>query len=444
MRVIKVEKKPLFFEEEKLSPEEKKYRSAVKLMESVDCVVRFETAVESLNSAAALFDGLEDYKESRQKAKECKSLAEQRQETGIQEAYLEAVNLQDNAKTKIDYRTIISEFERFPDYKDSQKRIEECKKTLRRIASRQAWRNRGIAILVLAAIAAIFWISPAKPYTKGLIRMEQGHYRIAIQHFKKAGHFLNADNMRKKCYYKQALEAYESADSEQAMVLCRKAEGRADADLLLTRIEIENISDTGVGDTIVFGKGIWQVLEADGQKRLLLCSGIVHNRTFSSDTNEWDSSLIRRWMNSACKKKLLNQGERKLLQTFSNGSEEKKQDKIYLLSSEEYKKYEKIITPAYIFPDLSKTELQSEYMEGRTSTSGKKQLTDIGEWWLKDAGGQDGTACYVDITGTLQTTGKVTEEKGVRPLIEISLDENLLEDTPSTPTPASKSNTSRE
>ena len=280
MRIIEVEKKPLFFEEEKLSPEEKKYRSAVKLMESVDCVVRFETAVESLNSAAALFDELGDYKESAQKSRICREQAKQQQETGIKEAYQEALNLSDTAKTKADYRTVISEFERFPDYKDSGERIAASKKALRKIANRQAWRNRGIAVLLLAVFVAVFWLSPAKPYTKGLIRMEQGHYSTALLHFKKAGHFLNADAMKKRCYSKQAQNAYEKGDIKRAMQLCRRAEGRADADLLVTKIEIENISAKKAGDMVVFGKGIWQVLEADGSKRLLLYSGIVHNRVF--------------------------------------------------------------------------------------------------------------------------------------------------------------------
>ena len=52
-------------EEEELTPEEQRYRSAAELMESVDCVARYERAVISLNAAADLFDKLVDYKDSR-------------------------------------------------------------------------------------------------------------------------------------------------------------------------------------------------------------------------------------------------------------------------------------------------------------------------------------------------------------------------------------------
>lgn len=158
MRVIEVEKKPLFFEEKKLSPEEKKYRSAVKLMESVDCVVRFERAVDSLDSAASLFEELGDYKESIRRAEECRSRAALTRETGIKNAYQEAVILQENAKTRADYCAVISEFERFPEYRDSQERIGECRTVLTQMADRQAWIGRGAAVLVIAVIALVLWI----------------------------------------------------------------------------------------------------------------------------------------------------------------------------------------------------------------------------------------------------------------------------------------------
>ena len=43
------------------SPEEEKYNTAVELMDAIDCVERFERAVTSLRSAAAMFEELGDY-----------------------------------------------------------------------------------------------------------------------------------------------------------------------------------------------------------------------------------------------------------------------------------------------------------------------------------------------------------------------------------------------
>lgn len=427
MKIIEVEKKPLFFEEEELSPEEKKYRDAVELMESVDCVTRFERAVESLNSAAVLFEELGDYKDSIQKAGACKKQAEITRESGIRDAYEMAVYLQDNARTKMDYRTAISEFERFIDYKDSKKRIDDCKKIIRKNANRQVWRNRGIAILVLAVLAAIFWISPAKPFTKGIIRMKQGHYNLAIDHFREAKHFLNADTMRKKCRYKQALKAYEAGKTDRAMRLCRMADGQKDADFLLTRLELEQINGKKPGDTIIFGKGAWQILAVDGKKLLLLCSSIERNQIFAADANDWETSRMRKWLNQTYKTKLLNQGERRLLQGVVNDPKGEKEDKLYLLSSQEYTKYENIIGPVFMLSEKSETEMRME-----DSLDSERRTA---EWWLRDAGSQDGTACYVDRDGKLQTNGEITQEKGVRPVIQILLDAQLLDDTTATATP---------
>lgn len=426
MRVIEVEKKPLFFEEEKLSPEEKQYRDAVGLMESVDCVTRFERAVASLDIAAAQFEGLGSYKDSAERAKACKKEAESIRDAGIRETYDEAVKLLGNAKTKIDYRTAIAEFERIPDYKDSRERMEECKSILRRIANRQAWMGRGVVVLVLAVLAAIFWISPAKPFTKGLIRMKQGHYSMAINHFKEAGNFLNADSMRKKCRYKQAVKAYGAGNANRAMRLCRMADGRADADLLLARIEIEKIRGAEAGGTVAFGKRDWQVLAVDGDKMLLLHSQCLeHDRAFAAEGNEWASSRIRRWLNRTYKKRVLNQGERRLLQEASLDPEGEKTDKMYLLDSREYAQYADMITPAYRY-------------QSSTESHPAADKTEAGEWWLRDAGSAQGFVNYVDAGGKIHTDGKVTEEKGVRPVIEIRLDEQLLEDTVATASPASE------
>ena len=49
------------------SPEEEKYNTAVELMDAIDCVERFERAVTSLRSAAAMFEELGDYEDARKR-----------------------------------------------------------------------------------------------------------------------------------------------------------------------------------------------------------------------------------------------------------------------------------------------------------------------------------------------------------------------------------------
>ncbi len=157
-------------EEEKLSKEERDYRSAVSLMESVDCTTRFEREVESLRSAAALFEALGDYKDSTKRKQECEKLATQADEVGREEAYKEALKYLEQAGSKMDYRTAIADFERLSDYKDSAEKIKECKKALEKIESKKVWKNRAIVLIVIAVIVAGFVFTPAGPMIKDMIQ----------------------------------------------------------------------------------------------------------------------------------------------------------------------------------------------------------------------------------------------------------------------------------
>lgn len=158
------------FEEEKLSKEEREYRSAVSLMESVDCATRFEREVESLRSAAVLFEALGDYKDSQKRKIECEKQAIQAEKTGKEKAYKEALLLLEEAKSKMDYRTAIADFERLSDYKDSAQKVEECKNILEKIEDKKVRTNRGITLLVIAAVAAVFIFTPLGDFAMELIQ----------------------------------------------------------------------------------------------------------------------------------------------------------------------------------------------------------------------------------------------------------------------------------
>jgi hypothetical protein len=149
-------------EEEELTPEEQGYRSAVELMESVDCVVRYERGVQSLQNAADQFRKLEGYRDSQEREKKCRRQALELEEKGREAAYREAVTLCENAVTKMDYRTAISELNRFPDYKDCGKRIEDCKGMVTAMETKQVRRNRVIVlifVLLFLFAAYIFYLT---------------------------------------------------------------------------------------------------------------------------------------------------------------------------------------------------------------------------------------------------------------------------------------------
>ncbi|MBS4816646.1 MAG: hypothetical protein KH026_08625 [Clostridium sp.] len=145
------------FEDEELTTEEAKYRSAKDLRDSLECVERYEQGVRTLLDAAALFDEIDDYEDSARLAEKCRKKAKDYEKKGMEKAYQQAVKLCGEAVTKMDYRTAITELERFPQYKDSRQRIEACKKEIVRLETKAAWKNRIIALVVIAVMALCIW-----------------------------------------------------------------------------------------------------------------------------------------------------------------------------------------------------------------------------------------------------------------------------------------------
>lgn len=146
-----------YFEEEELTTEEAKYRSAKELRDSLGCVERYEQGVRTLLDAAALFDEIADYEDSAKLAADCRKAAETYEAEGMEKAYQQAVKLCEDAVTKMDYRTAITELERFPQYKDCAERIEECKKQIISRETKESWRNRIIAVIIIAVAALCIW-----------------------------------------------------------------------------------------------------------------------------------------------------------------------------------------------------------------------------------------------------------------------------------------------
>ena len=426
-------------EEEELTPEERRYRSAVELMESVDCVERYERAVISLKAAADLFDKLGDYKDSVKKAQACREQAQLVEETGKEEAYQAALELYDNARTKMDYRTAISELKRFPDYKDSQIRIEDSKKAIVKLEKREVWKNRGIFVVILAALAVVLFLSPAKPYAKGYVHMKQGHYKLAVQNFREAGDFINSANMRKKCRYQMALAAQEKGNVQKAMRMCRLAFGNKEADALLARLEQESMQTLRAGDYVSFGQGEWLVLDRDEEQALLKlfyvgeCKSVVYKGEMLSGTDSendyWNASHVRKWMNKMYKKKIFNTDERRLLARTSFGAEvichtsdadTAEGEKLYLLNSEEYEEYRALIQREPYSLEDSSEEQQIKQNEAA------KQLSSQ-DWWLRDSR-ESGSVCFVSaVSGTYQTGGDMTQKMGVRPVVDVMLDAKITE-----------------
>ena len=75
-----------FIEEEELTTEEQKYRSAQELLDSLACVTRYEQGVKTLLDAAAMFEEINDYGDSAKRAADCRKRAGAYEKKGIRES----------------------------------------------------------------------------------------------------------------------------------------------------------------------------------------------------------------------------------------------------------------------------------------------------------------------------------------------------------------------
>lgn len=162
-----------FKKKEKLSKEENLYRSAVSLMEAVDCIIRFDKLVFSLNDAAKKFEKLGSYKDSEERRKQCLNDAKEAADSGAAEAFNTAMKKIDKAKSKSDFADIIEDLKlvRKFDYRreECNKNINDCQKCIRRLETIAACKRYAIIICVLAVLFVIFINTPLFPLVKELL-----------------------------------------------------------------------------------------------------------------------------------------------------------------------------------------------------------------------------------------------------------------------------------
>lgn len=399
--------KPLW-KEKKISKEEKDYRYACALMESVDCVIRFERKVLSLQGAAKIFERLGDYKESQALRERCLREAAQEQEQGTEQTYEAALRMQEEAKTKLDYKTVIAEYGRVADYRDAAARTEECKKKIVRMETISAWKHRAVALIILALLFAVFWVSPAQPYVKGIIHRQQGKYQLAAANFEQAGSFINSEAMVRSCRYRLAKQAYEQQQYDKALQLCRKAAGRDDADKMAAWLEGKKLSQASVGQRVRFGQKHWVVLDKQDSNgtALLLLDGGYRSHIYNKEQNEWQQSWIREWLMQNFRVNVFNSYEKKMLQETVDGE-------IYTAPSGQNTEEEIITDKVFLLNEQQYTEWQDK-------------IPAAGEWWLKSS--EASSVIWVDAQMQIQKGSLQDTAKNVRPAVWVVWDENKLEE----------------
>lgn len=356
---------------EKLSKEESLYRSAVSLMEAVDCVKRFEREVSSLEDAAKKFDKLGNYKDSAKLKEICIEAAQDAMDKGTAKTFDEAVLKLENAKSKSDFAYAVEDFKRVRKFgykkQECNDNISICQKGIRKLETIAAYKRRVIVLCVIILVAAGFVNTPFYPLVQGMYYQSKSEYNTAINYYKKSGGILIGNGNMKECYYKLAQAFEEKGYYDKALLNYKLAQNKLDACKKACGLEKKFIKESLPGTTIRYGEDEWILLDKDGSQALLLENSTGIKKCFDENGNNiWQDSTLCQWLNIDYISRF-SEEERSamVIQGQLNIGKKKIKELIFILNKEQYEKYKDIIIK-----------------QGKS-------------YWLKDSGASAGSIYYV-------------------------------------------------
>lgn len=215
---------------------------------------------------------------------------------------------------------------------------------------------------------------------------------------------------------------------------------------LQAKVEEENTvsKDTEVGDVIIFGEYEqdtdtangkepieWIVLDKQDGKILLISKYCLDEKLYNDEQKEvpWDQCTLRKWLNSTFMDEAFNKEEQNRIVTttvkaqknpdyptlFNNAGKDT-EDKIFLLSIQEAKRY--------FNSDDDRGTYDTEYAIERSVSLYDSDGYDV--WWLRSPGENSSRIAIVGICGQINTGGTVAFDSwgltnGVRPALWIKV-----------------------
>ena len=152
----------------------------------------------------------------------------------------------------------------------------------------------------------------------------------------------------------------------------------------------------------------WLVLKKNADRALVVAGSVLDSHRFDHDTNKWEDSELRRWLNGEFAENAFTAGERAAIVPDDND------DSVFLLSSRQADAYfrdkeeRKGVATAYA---VARGANHYDWAEGKTW------------WWLRTPGEHENNVALVSTFGTVFTFGdnRVIEYGGIRPAMWIKL-----------------------
>lgn len=391
------------------------YDRGQKYLTGAHCAVPFQEQAAYYQKAADMFAGAGDFHDAPHLAEHCRSLANSTLAEGYQTAYRDAVALKEHAITRDDWFAAARAFERISGYEQADQLAEECEHRLAQLNS----AKRPLLLIALILIAALcfagvrvvqsnaFRYQAARiiatmgfdsaaysllegldsyknsaeamaeiRYHQGVTKMKKGNYSGAAKAFADCSGYSDSQSLMEECYYQAGAAELDEGSFQKALSYLAKSNGYPGTEELRYQAELALIQDANPGDTVVFGTADYILLDRLDDSALLLSSKLYGESAYHSTLEDvdWAGSDMRAVLNGDdYLNEKFSEEEQALIQLVQTS--ENTEDKVFLLSREEYETYQSVM--------------------------GSKDAL----WWLRDNGATSDSAVFVSCDGTIMEAG---------------------------------------
>lgn len=355
--------------------DEEKYLYAKKLTNAISCLTRDKEKAEMYDSIAKIYEGLGEYEDAKQLGDEARSKARK--------------------------------------YKDLAKEQEEKAKQEKEKVGEEGKENKGILrkiilalilVIIVAGIVGVVYLK-TKPgrYARADFYEKVENYEKSYKMFHNLKDYKDSSSRSTQSRYEYALQCKKNNEYTKAKDTLRDLDDYKDSKDQLTELELDNISKSEVGTSVLFGEYKWLMVEKEADKVLLVKSEPINGYAYNDENIEitWADCSLRTYLNTDfIEETFYEKMSDKILDTDVSVPGNKKYktkggknttDKIFLLNAEQAEEYKEIL---------------DNYSR---------------DWWLISPGNSQNTAQYVSY-GQVMDYGYEVSSKNIyiRPAMWIS------------------------
>lgn len=250
--------------------DEEKYEYAKTLTESAKCLLRDKEKAEIYEAIAKFFEELGEYEDSQQLCEEYKKKAEPfRKKVKEQQAQ--------NKKKKQE--------------EEENKGLSTTRKVVYAVIA---------IVLVVGIVGAVYLKTVPGRYARASFFEKIGKYEKSYKMFYNLGDYKDSESRYQESKYEYGIQKKKSNDYENAKNALRDIEDYKDSKAQLTNLELKNIKNSEIGDSVLYGQYKWLIVDKKGSKFLMVKSEPVSGYPYNDRDVDvtWEESTIRTFLNS--------------------------------------------------------------------------------------------------------------------------------------------------